>query len=128
MPKIILDDNNLSICCVRGIFDTDGSIYNRYSKKYKNHSKKYSYRNLQFKMVSKNIISQVKYILNNNGIITSNIRKNKESYVLTIHRQDHIKKFFDLFRPSNPYHIERYLNLWLVYFSETIDGLIAQPG
>ena len=111
IPKNIFENNDLAICCIRGIFDTDGSIYKRYSKKYKNHAKKYDYKNIQFKMSSKNIIYQIKDILNRNNIITSNIRKNKETFVLMIHRQDHIEKFFKLIKPSNPHYIERYLNL-----------------
>ncbi len=110
IPDLIMSDDRLSLACIRGVFDTDGSIYNRYSKKYKNHVKKYNYKNIEFKMNSQNIIEQTKIILERNGIRTSNIRKNRKAYVLNIHRQKSVRQFFDLVKPSNPYHKERFLN------------------
>lgn len=111
IPKMIMKDNELAIACVRGIFNTDGSIYPRYSKQYSMHAKKYNYLNIEFKMNSFEVISQIKEILERNNIRTSKIRKNKKSAVLNIHDQKHIKLFFDLIKPSNPYHRERFLNL-----------------
>ena len=111
IPQIILNDNRLSLACVRGIFDTDGSIYNRYSKKYKGHKRKYNYKNIEFKMNSQNVIMQIKNTLEGNKIKTSKVRKNRDSYVLNIHSQDSINLFFELVRPHNPYHKERFLNL-----------------
>jgi hypothetical protein len=109
IPKVIFNNKSLSLASIRGIFDTDGSIYKRYSKKYKNHSKKYNYKNIQFKMNSSNVIYQIKNILDRIEIQTSNIRKDGNSYVLTIHNQKSIKKFFEIVKPSNPYHTERFL-------------------
>ena len=111
IPKDIKNNNNLAIACVRGIFDTDGSIYSRYSKQYKNHLKKYNYKNISFKMNSLEVIIQIKEILEKNGIRVSNIRKSEEAYVLTIHHQNSVKLFFELVKPSNPYHRERFLNV-----------------
>ena len=110
IPPAIIENNKLSIACVRGIFNTDGSIYNRYSKKYRNHTKHYRYKNIEFKMNSLEVITQVKVILERNGINTSNIRKNVKCNVLNIHNQKFVKLFFKLVKPSNPYHKERFLN------------------
>ncbi len=111
IPKSILLNNKLSIACVRGIFDTDGTIYNRYSKKYKNHYKRYSYKNIQFHMKSKKIIYQIKNILNRNLIGTGKIFNKNNYYGLRIYDQASVKKFFRLINPSNVYHKERFLNL-----------------
>jgi len=111
IPKSITGDNKLSLVCVRGIFDTDGSIYDRYSKRYKNHSKKYTYMNIEIKMNHLKLIKQIKEILERNGVKTSNIRKHRESHVLNIHNQEYVRLFFELVKPSNPYHRERFLNL-----------------
>ena len=62
-------------------------------------------------MNSSEIITQVKKILDKNGIKTSTIRKNVKAYVLNIHSQKSIKLFFKLVKPSNPYNKERFLNL-----------------
>ncbi len=111
IPKQIIDNNELSLACIRGIFNTDGSIYDRYSKKYRGHAKKYTYMNIEIKMNHLNLIKQIKGILERNGIRTSNIRKHRESHVLNIHNQKFIRLFFELVKPSNPYHRERFLNL-----------------
>ena len=105
IPKNIMENNELSIACVRGIFNTDGSIYPRYSKKYKGHAKKYNYKNIEFKMNSSEVIHQIKEILERNGIKTSNIRKNRKCSVLNIHDQRFVKLFFELVKPNNQYHI-----------------------
>jgi DNA-binding transcriptional regulator WhiA len=63
-------------------------------------------------MNSNETIKQIKEILNRNYIKTSNIRKHKKSYVLNIHDQDAIKKFFNIVKPNNPYHRERFLK-WI---------------
>ena len=110
IPNQIMEDETLALCCVRGIFDTDGSVYNRYSKKYANHSKKYNYKNIEIKMIARTTIEQIKIILENHNIKTSKIRIHKNSYVLNIHNQDSIKQFFEEVKPSNKYHTERYLN------------------
>ena len=126
MPSDILLNNNLSISCIRGIFDTDGSIYRRYSKMYKNHRKQYNYCVIQFKLKSHQTIKQIKDILKNNSIKTTKIGIIKDSYfVFRVTEQQSIHRFMKLIKPSNKYHVERYLN----YMDSANDyGPIAQPG
>ncbi|MCD4759876.1 hypothetical protein K8R33_03235, partial [archaeon] len=69
IPDKIVYDKELSIACIRGIFNTDGCIYRRYSKKYKNHPKAYlNYKVIQFRLNSENLLHQIKNILYNFGI------------------------------------------------------------
>ncbi len=110
IPDIIIEDDKLSLSCVRGIFDTDGSIYRRYSKNYKRHTKLYNYQVIQIKLNSKIVIRQIKKILERNNIKTNKIICDKKSFVLRITNQKEIFKFIDKVKPNNKYHIERFLN------------------
>lgn len=111
IPKSFLLNNKLSIAWVRGIFDTDGTVYNRYSKKYKNNYQKYTYKNIQFHMKSKKVIYQIKKILEKNSIKTGKIFDKKGYFGLRIYEQSAVKRFFNIIKPSNNYHKERFLNL-----------------
>lgn len=118
IPKSILSNNDLSIACIRGIFDTDGSIYRRYSKKYKNHSKVYNYLVIQFRLNSERILKQIKKILEKNSIKTTKIGEYKRSFVLRITNQKEINKFIEVVKPNNKHHIKRYLKA--VYSQENV--------
>ncbi|MBI2549851.1 LAGLIDADG family homing endonuclease [Candidatus Woesearchaeota archaeon] len=111
IPSQILNNNALAICCVRGIFDTDGSVYNRYSKQYSNHARHYHYKVVQIHMKEPLLIRQIKSILNNNGIRTTRIGSYNGAYVVRITEQIGVQRFFSVFNPSNKYHTERYLNV-----------------
>lgn len=109
IPKVILDSRSLSFACVRGIFQTDGSIYNRYSKAYKNHPNQYFYKNIEFKMNSKNLLEQIRVVLERVGLKTGILRKNGTSFVLTMHSQSSVRRFYKLIQPNHPYYVERFL-------------------
>ncbi len=111
IPKCILGNSNLSLACIRGVFDTDGSVYSRYSKVYKNQKRKYTYANIEIKMNSEEVIRSIKQILDANGIKTAEIRRNGAAYILNVHHQGSVRLFFKKVKPSNKYHIERFLNL-----------------
>ncbi|MAG91650.1 hypothetical protein CMO83_03165 [Candidatus Woesearchaeota archaeon] len=110
IPNMIKVNNILSLACIRGIFDTDGSIYKRYSKKYDNHNKLYNHLVIQFKMNSLQIITAIKDILEKNYIKTTKMGKAGNAFVLRLTDQESIHKFMKTIRPSNPYHTQRYLN------------------
>ncbi len=110
IPDLIFNDNPLAISCVRGIFDTDGTVYNRYSKKYANHARHYSYKVVQIKMKEPLLIAQAKQILNRNEIRTTKITVDNNAHLVRITHQQSVDKFFSVFKPSNKYHTERYLN------------------
>lgn len=108
IPKKILKNYKLSIPCIRGIFNTDGCIYRRYSKKYKNHSKEYlNYRVIQFKMNSKVLLDQIKEILNRLDIKSNKVIQDKNSFVLRITSQNDVKKFVKLINTKHKHHLER---------------------
>lgn len=111
IPKEICSNNKYALACTRGIFDTDGTIYRRYSKKYKNHKQKYNHLVIQIKLNSKEVIEQIKDILERNKINTTKIGRYKNSFVLRITNQKHIHNFFKIIKPSNKYHLLRYKHL-----------------
>lgn len=110
-PKVILENQNFAKACVRGIFNTDGTIYRRYSKKYKGHTRIYDYLVIQFKLKSKEVIQRIKFILDWLGIASNRIINDADYYTLRITRQEEIKRFMNLIKPTNKYHVKRYINL-----------------
>ncbi|MBI3051986.1 hypothetical protein HYY74_06035 [Candidatus Woesearchaeota archaeon] len=108
IPKWIFDKNEAAIDCVRGIFDTDGTVYNRYSKKYANHSKHYKYKVVQIKMKQPKLIKQVKDVLNRLKITTTKISTSNGAHLFRITDQTSIALFFETIKPNNKYHVERY--------------------
>lgn len=109
IPQEIIKNKIFSIAYVRGVFDTDGSIYSRYSKKYNKHSKIYDYKNIQFKMNSLSVIKFARDTLIKNQIKVSKIKKDNKAFVFRIHDQNSIKRFFKIFKPNNKYHTGRFL-------------------
>jgi len=108
IPTKILADRQLSIACIRGIWNTDGSIYRRYTKIYPGQKRIYDkYLVMQLKMISERVVRQTKEILNSNGIQTSGITKNSGQFVLRIGKQSEINRYFELVGFSNPHHKNR---------------------
>ncbi len=108
IPESILNNKSMSLACVRGIFNTDGGFYKRYSRKYKNHKKLYSNYNVaQIKSNSKKLLEQIKYILNRENINSNKIIKDKNAYVFRITNQNEIKKFVSKVGMNHEYHKRR---------------------
>ena len=95
--------------CIRGIFNSDGCVYRRYSKKYKNQRTSYmNYAVIQFKMKSKALLKQIRNTLIKMGYKANAIRKVDAVYVLRITHQYYVKLFMDDFSINHPYHLERF--------------------
>jgi hypothetical protein len=85
----------LSTACVRGIFNSDGTVYRRYAKVYKKHPRHYkNYAVIQFKLKNKNIVKFVKETLEKSGFAVNRITKDKEAWVCRITTQKYVDKFF----------------------------------
>jgi intein/homing endonuclease len=112
IPNQILQDEKLSIACLRGIFNTDGCVYRQFSKQYKGQSRHYSnYAVVEFKIRSEKLIGQIKEILNSLGIKTTVISKNKlKASVVRITSQPNVAKFMETVQPRK-YHVERYKSI-----------------
>lgn len=110
IPPAILSNHKLAIACIRGIFNTDGTIYSRYSKKYQNHRRLYDYLVIQIKLNSKETITQIKLVLDKAGIASNRIIEVHGQYVFRITKQDAVDAFMALVKPSNQYHVQRYIS------------------
>jgi hypothetical protein len=109
IPNKIFQDPSLAIACIRGIFNTDGCIYRRYSKQYKNHSKYYAnYAVAEIRIKSEKLVNQISVILKTVGIKTTAVTKTKLGIsVLRITSQLDLKKFIEIVKPRE-YHLKRY--------------------
>ena len=110
IPVKIFLNQRFAIACVRGIFDTDGSIYRKYSKMYEGHKRIYEGLTIEIKLNSKYLIEQINSVLAKESIKTNKITNYKKAYRLRITDQKHIDKFMKVIAPNNMYHLERYLN------------------
>ena len=135
IPKAILSDFKLLAPCLKGIWDTDGSIYQRYSRAYANHPKHYSkLLSMQYKSVSKQLVHDICNGLTFFGINTSNVVHSKSFSRLYITHQKEIHKFLDLIGFRNQHHLNRLAFLLpdkpLKSFPRQIDssGPVAQFG
>jgi len=101
---------NLSKACIRGIFNTDGSIYSRYGKKYSNHSRYYkNYAVIQFKMKNREVIVFIKQSLEKSGLKLTKIgRVNKVYWVTRITSQKDVERFFKKLKINHPHHLRRF--------------------
>ncbi len=108
IPEKIMADKNLVLPCIRGIWDTDGSIYQRYSKQYKNHPKHYAIlKSMQLQVNSKRLLEDVKEGLASFSINSNKITQNRKAFKLYITDQSEISKFLEVVGFRNPHHLNR---------------------
>jgi len=112
IPDSIFNDKRLRIACVRGIFNADGTVYRRYRKKYKNQPRFYgNYAVIQFKMKSKVLIEQIRYILQNDDFVVNKISKVENYFLIRITNQKYVNRFFKEIAINHPYHLTRYADI-----------------
>ena len=103
IPEWIKKEEPYQIACVRGLIDTDGSVYNH---RYRVNNKKYSYKKIDFCSLSRPLLVSVFTILKNFGLRPKLLR-NK---IVQIDNMACVKRYFDIVGSSNPKHLKRYLN------------------
>jgi len=112
IPDIILSKDSLLKGCIRGIFNTDGTIYQRYSKKYSGHPKHYAnYKVVQFKSKSLKLMRQIRTILLKLEFMPNKIikdGKNSNCYVCRLTSQKDIEVFDNEINTTHQYHMDRY--------------------
>lgn len=112
IPEEIFKDNKLALACIAGIFCSDGTVYSRYSKRYKNHSRKYNYAVIQIKLNAPIVIKQIKTILERNNIKCNRITgDNKKGVILRVTDQNSISTFFNKLNIKHKYHNMRYQSI-----------------
>jgi len=112
IPEEILEDEKLTRACIRGIFNTDGSVYRRYSKKYASHARAYrNYAVIQFKMESRSVIRCLKSRLEGCGIRVNRITKVLNCSVIRVTDQKSVHRFANEIGFTHPYHKKRYCEI-----------------
>ena len=82
---------------IKGVFDTDGSVYRKYG----------SYAQIQFKTVSKNLMSFIRDKLTRLDFHPTRIRPDETKHRSLLCRQREVDTFFRVVEPTNPKHLER---------------------
>ena len=107
IPPQILTKNELLISYLRGLYDTDGTIYIRRKKDYV----------IEISSADKNYLIEIKSALERLGFNISLLKNH-----VAIYKKHEIKKFFELIRPSNSKHLKRFEN----YSKISAGGLTAE--
>jgi len=101
IPNWIKKNKKLSTACLRGLVDTDGSIF---THRYKVNGKWYSYKKLSFTSLSRPLLQSVATIMQDIGLhprISANqnvwldSKRDMEKYILTVgsHNPKHLKRY-----------------------------------
>jgi len=108
IPPIFLNNDNLKIAVLRGIFDTDGCVY---LEKRKNRL----YPRLEIKTISLLLAEQLRLILVGFGLRATMYREKfyeignkKVSYAIVIRGEEMLHKFLKIISPKNPKHLSKY--------------------
>lgn len=102
MPEWIKKDESYSKACLRGIFDTDGSVFQEI---HKIKAKKYSYCRMSFVSASPTLLDDIHLALGYLGIV-SRIRGNR---AVSIESFTEIQKYFRIVGSSNPKHNRKFV-------------------
>lgn len=100
IPQWIKNNKAYSIACVRGLFDTDGSVY---WHKYFSGNKTYSYIKVSFSGESKPLIYSVRDILINLGFCA---RIGKRHNSVHLESQKDVRMFMSLIGSNNQKHLK----------------------
>jgi len=101
IPDTIKRSKKLIIPCIRGIFDTDGSLFKKYGK----------YAQVEFRSYSRKLQEDLSTALKDLGFSPSISKKHNHIF---LHRQGDVIKFFCVVGSSNPKHIVKF-NHWIEF-------------
>lgn len=101
IPKWIKEDKKFLIACVRGLVDTDGSIF---THKYMSGGKRYAYKKLQFTSCSRPLARSVYGMLRDIGLKPGFYYKKD----IKVENKADMKQYFSLVGSHNPKHLKRY--------------------
>lgn len=93
---------DFSLACVRGLFDTDGSVYQH---RYRSKGKMYSYTKMNLTSASPELLRSVGDILTAQGFRPSLLKRN-----LYLHNVSDVTRYFHSIGSNNPKHLRRYKN------------------
>lgn len=108
IPEKFLENNDLKISVLRGIFDTDGCIY----FEHKNHK---HYPRIEITTICKRLVEQLKNLFIELGLRATIHKSNytikgnrKQAYRVVIRGEEMLEKFIKVIKPANQKHIAKY--------------------
>lgn len=101
IPEWVKKNKTYSIACLRGLFDTDGCVFNHH---YKVNGKFYNYKKVSFTSLSNPLLQSAFKILNNIGI-KARITKNGED--IRIESRQSVTKYFKIVGSNNPKYLKK---------------------
>lgn len=104
IPKWVYRNRKLQIACLRGLFDTDGSVF---LHSYISKGKRYAYTKVSFSNASHPLICSVNKLLTQCGL---NVRVSKDQKEVRIESKKDVDNFFKMIGTNNPKHLNRYKN------------------
>lgn len=103
IPHWIKHRKDFAISCVRGLIDTDGSVFSHH---YLSKARSYSYKKLSFTSASPLLLESVAHILKELGM-KPRFGSNKDVRLDSI---KDMKRYFSMVGTHNPKHLRRYLS------------------
>lgn len=103
IPQWIIKDKKFKAACLRGLVDTDGSVF---THSYRAGGKVYSYKKISFTNLSQPLRMSVYDIMKEMGL-NPRLAQNKD---VRLDSQEDVKKYFWLVSSNNPKHLKRYSN------------------
>lgn len=102
IPQWVKDKKAFMSACVRGLVDTDGSVFKH---KYRSNGKVYKYTKIDFSSSSKPLMNSVFAFLKTLGLRPRIVKDGKK---LRIESVDTVKKYMGVIGTSNKKHLNRY--------------------
>lgn len=103
IPAWIMRNNKFKQACIRGLVDTDGSVF---THQYAVNGKKYRYKKLAFTSASPLLLHSAYKILEENGM-HPRIAQNKHIW---LDNKKKVEWYFKIIGSHNPKHLRRYKN------------------
>lgn len=101
IPDWVKLNKQFSIACVRGLVDTDGSIF---THRYRVGGKRYGYKKLDYTSISKPLLQSVYKILKENSLHPRLFREKS----IRLDSVQNMQRYFEIFSTNNPKHLKRY--------------------
>lgn len=105
IPPWIKESREYMIACIRGLVDTDGSVF---THRYRVNGKMYAYKKICFSSSSPPLITTVHQFLKNEGMHS---RISRQGVHVRIESVAGVKRYMDVIGPSNPKHWKRYKSM-----------------
>jgi hypothetical protein len=102
IPEWIKTNRNYMIACIRGLIDTDGSVF---THRYRVNGKMYAYKKICFSSSSPPLIASVHTFLSKEGFYARISRSGKH---IRIESVAGVKRYMQMICPHNPKHLKRY--------------------